>query len=195
MSYKAESKRSKRYECTSCDKKYNRKDSYMYHQRTCIFQITGEAVDPINKSTIKEVRRTNMRYMSKAFDGVIENYEIDLQKENQDDILSTLKNNIVGSYDNIIDQLEKKKSIKLQVSLYAVFHQSYDESFKTIPPIVLNSDMTTIMSSCLLEDQLLMIYNNFVSKIEDFQEQGSSWILNKSIKLDFNFYEYPPLGS
>ena len=135
-----------------------------------------------------------MEYMSGAFDGAIENYQIDLSKENQYDIVSTLKSNIVNSYDHIVKQLKKKKSLKLQVSLFAVFHQAGNEDFKTDPPIVINSDMTTIMSSCLLEEQLLMIYNNFVSKIEDFQEQGSSWILDKLIKLDFDFYEYRPLG-
>ena len=178
--------------CDVCGKTYKRRDSFMYHQRICKFQQTGEVTEPVKTYIIDRVRRTNMKYMSGAFDGAIENYQNDLSNENQDDILSTLKNTIVNSYDNVTDELEKKKSIKLQVSLFAIFHQACNEDFKTEPPIVINSDMMTIMSTCLLEDQLMYIYNQLVVKIEEFQERGSSWILNKLVKLDFNFYEYRP---
>ncbi len=39
-------------------------------------------------------------------------YQIDLSNENQDNILSTLKSNIVDSRDEINDQVKKKKSNK-----------------------------------------------------------------------------------
>ena len=38
-------------------------------------------------------------------------------------------------------------------------------------------------------------YGNLVSAIEDFQQRGSGWVLNKLLTLDLHLVEFNPLGA
>ena len=44
-----------------------------------------------------------------------------------------------------------------------------------------------------VHDALNSTYENLVSAIEDFQQRGSGWILDKLIALDLHLLEFDPL--
>ena len=47
--------------------------------------------------------------------------------------------------------------------------------------------------SSAIHDALNSIYENLVSAIEDFEQRGSGWVLDKFLALDIHFLEFDPL--
>ena len=65
--------------------------------------------------------------------------------------------------------------------------------FLTDPPAVLSADTIEVYDSCDVHDALSSTYENLVSVIEDFQQRGSGWILDKLIALDLHHLDFHPL--
>ena len=58
---------------------------------------------------------------------------------------------------------------------------------------VLSTDTIEVYDSCDVHDALNSTYENLVSAIEDFQQPGPGWILDKLIALDLHLLELDPL--
>ena len=81
------------------------------------------------------------------------------------------------------------------MSLHVNFHPGSDEEFKTEPPAVLNTEALEIFKSTNIDDILNHAYENLVSSIENFQQRGSGWVLDKLLKLDLHILEFNPLDA
>ena len=50
-----------------------------------------------------------------------------------------------------------------------------------------------VYNSSEIDNALNSTYENLVSAIEDFQQRGSGWVLNKLLALDLHILEFNPL--
>ena len=105
------------------------------------------------------------------------------------------KDSLFQLKDNINEEVVKKQVIMFYVSLHANFHLGSDEEFKTEPPAVLNTEALEIFKSTDIDDLLNHTYENLVSSIENFQQRGSGWVLDKLLKLDLHILEFNPLNA
>ena len=85
----------------------------------------------------------------------------------------------------------KKRAVKFYLSLHVNFHLSTDVAFLTDPTAVLSTDAIEVYHSCDVHGALNSTYENLA--IEDFQQRGSGWILDKLIALDLHLLEFDPL--
>ena len=90
-------------------------------------------------------------------------------------------------------EVVKKRSVKFYLSLHVNFHLSTDVTFLTDPPAVLCTDTIEVYDSSDVHHALNSTYENLVSAIEDFQQCGSGWILDRLIALDLHLLEFDPL--
>ena len=93
----------------------------------------------------------------------------------------------------INEEVVKKRAVKFYLSLHVNFHLSTDVALLTDPPVVLSADTIEVYDSSDVHDALNSTYENLVSAIEDFQQRGSGWILDKLIALDLHLLEFDPL--
>ena len=83
-----------------------------------------------------------------------------------------------------------KRAVKFYLSLHFNFYRSTDVVFLTDPPAVLGTDTVEVYDSSDVHDALNSTYENLVSAIEDFQQRGSGWILDKLVALDLHLLEF-----
>ena len=171
--------------CKLCHKIFNRVDNFEKHQRTCEFRKTGKRPAPANDSS-------KVSYRGGALDDALSMYSIDMLSVDQTDILKTLREYILSLRAKLDEALEEKRAIKYTVSIHVLFHQSIDKDFLTEPPIVLRAPTRELLRSSPttgLEDT----FANLLQQIDEFQDQGSGWVLNSILRLDLDIVEYHPL--
>ena len=66
-------------------------------------------------------------------------------------------------------------------------------AFLSDPPAVLSTDTIGVYGSCDVHGLLNSTYENLVSAVEDFQQHGSGWNLDKLMALDLHLLEFDPL--
>ena len=77
----------------------------------------------------------------------------------------------------IVDKVDTT-GVKVYFYISVLFTQAKDFNEVTDPPITFCSNVSTIFG----------IYNQLVSKIEDFERNGSRWIIQRLHNLDFSWY-------
>ena len=93
----------------------------------------------------------------------------------------------------ISEKVVKRRAVNFYMSLQANFHLSTDETFQTNPHAVLNTNAMEVYNLSDIHNALNSTYGNLVSAIEDFQQRGSGWVLNKLLILDLHLPEFNPL--
>ena len=119
-------------------------------------------------------------------------HRLNLEDEQQDasNVLDVLKKSTIQVENRINEEVVKKRAVKFYLSLHVNFHLNTDVAF---PPAVLSTDTIQVYDSSDVHDALNSTYENLVSAIEDFQQRGSGWILNKLVALDLHLLEFYPL--
>ena len=122
-------------------------------------------------------------------------YRLILEDEQQDasNILDVLKESTFQVENRINEEVVKKRAVKFYLSLHVNVHLSTDVTFITDPPAVLSTATVEVYDSGDVHDALNSTYENLVYAIEDFQQCGSGWILDKLVALDLHLPEFDPL--
>ena len=66
-------------------------------------------------------------------------------------------------------------------------------AYLTDPPAVLSTDTIEVYDSSDVDYVFNSTYENILSAIEDFQQRGSGWILDKLVALHLHLLEFDPL--
>ena len=85
----------------------------------------------------------------------------------------------------IVDRVDTT-GVKAYFSISVVFVQAKDLNEVTDPPVTLCSNVSTILGSTNVNEEFNGIYNQLVSKIEDFERNGSGWIIQLLLHLDLS---------
>ena len=99
------------------------------------------------------------------------------------DVLSTFQ----------VENRINEEAVKFYLSLHVNFHLSTEVAFLTDSPAVLSTDTIEVYDSSDVHVALNNTYENLVSAIEDIQQRGSGWILDKLTALDLHLLQFDPL--
>ena len=73
-----------------------------------------------------------------------------------------------------------------------IIHKSVDPAVVTDPPAVLNTDMVVGLIGSDYEDDLKAAFENVMQQIDDYQHNGSRWVLDQFVELDVSIVTYAP---
>ena len=179
-----------------CSQSFNRRDNYEMHQQVCLFKTIGKrsGEDLEDGTTVKKLK-DNVSRVADALDGTVSEYRLNLEDEQQDasNVLNGLKGSTFQMENRINEEIAKKRAVRFYLSLHVYFHLSTDLTFLTDPPAVFSTDAVELYNSNDVHVALNSIYGNLVPAIEDFQQCGSGWILDKLLGLDLHLLKFNPL--
>ena len=118
---------------------------------------------------------------------------LDDEQHDASNVLDVLKESTFQVENRIKEEVVKKRAVKFYLSLHVNFHLSTDVKFLTDPPAVLSTDTIEVYGWSDIHDALNSTYENLLSAIEDFQQHGSRWVLDKLVALDLHLLEFDPL--
>ena len=178
------------WSCHRCNKSFNRHDNYEIHQRVCLFKTTGKRRGEHLDMATKKFK-DNVSRVGGALNGTVNEYRLNLEDEPQDasNVLDVLKESTFQMENRISEEVAKKRAVKFYLSLHVNFYLSTDVTFLTHSPAVRSTDTIEVYDSSDIHDALNSIYQNLVSAIEDFQQRGFGWILDKLLALDLLLLE------
>ena len=165
------------------------------HQRVCLFKATGKRSGGHLDTTAKRLKDKIISRVGGALNGTVNEYRLNLNDEQQDasHIFDVLKESTFQVENRINEEVAKKRAVQFYLSLHANFHLNTDVTFLTNPPAVLSSDTIEVYDWSDIHNALNSIYENLTSTIEDFQQGGSGWGLDKLLALDLHLLEFDPL--
>ena len=76
-------------------------------------------------------------------------------------------------------EVAKRKDIKWSIALKVIMHKSVDPAVVTDPPAVFNTDMVVGLIGSNYADDLKAPFNNVMQQIDNYQRNGSGWVLNQ----------------
>ena len=136
-----------RWKCVRCNQDFSRYENYRMHERICLYKTTGKRPSDEDSAGPSKKRRSSIKYFGGALQGSIKSFHADLEKENQTDIMRTLRDSVMNLQDTIEENIREKHALKFQVCLHANFHLGMDTTIKTVPPPVLKSHMYEVYES------------------------------------------------
>ena len=73
-----------------------------------------------------------------------------------------------------------------------IMYKSVDPAVVTDPPAVFNTDMVVGLIESNYDDDLKAAFNNVMQQIDNYQRNGSGWVLNQFDELDVSIVTYAP---
>ena len=190
-----------RFNCDYCKRKFVRESHQKLHQKNCdkrknLFSssskqrkldeiVPGMSVVQVGGS--KEMQRdssTKPRIVESALNKMAVTYRIDFDEENRMDPFERLINYLTTFKPTIKIELEKRPAIKYYFTLKVVFHQSKDPSIITDVPVNFRTEVFPALNLEKLDLHNTIAMKQFQQRIDEFQRNGSGWVLNHFINVD-----------
>lgn len=167
------------HHCDGCGKTFSRLANRRLHEQRCSSFIKKhppitnylQSVSQVGgaSSTTKQIK-----LVKEAFNQKTKVYRRIFSPGEDVDI------SILNEFQNYITE-----NVKYYFSVYMNYHQSNDLDDLTDPPITHRSQVFTFLrESSILEEQLKSATDQLLTAIEEFQKNGSGWIVNNYIHMD-----------
>ena len=171
------------FECTICGKKFTRLGSIKIHMLNCANQFGYGR----NLRLPKLPKDSDIKLSKRAFQSYLQQYLIIPKQHIYDceQFFSIYSKQIISLVNSLI---EKLVGIKIQFCMQVTF--SRDLSDVKTYQIAYFCTENSIVSSYYDLNKLYKVVNAIEIKIQDFQERGSNWKLEKIDKLDIKIGEY-----
>ena len=174
--------RNHKFSCSMCEKTFERNDNLLLHLRSCLYRH-GKPVQSKLKYTGGYIEDTISKFSQ----------NVSSTKQNNRNILNILHSIILNTQQKLKQELKRMKALKFYISTYLEFQLSHDPSYKTNPPVVMNSPPKPILESSDIPKKLEKVFRLLTTLIDEFQENGSGFILTKIHKMDLFVMHYKPL--
>ena len=182
-------KRRKTFFCTYCGKGFVRGDRLKMHERTCDKNPVKKNAQRI--SSVMQIggggeTLQGFNLLESVFDGVVQTWRYEFSDEEQQDVYGSLQKVVKSTaYDLVI---EATGIFKWYLGLKAIFHKASNPSVLSDPPPFFQSDPIT--SYRKYDDEAWDIVKEQLEKqIENYECNGSGWVLSRLISLDVTFAE------
>ena len=193
----------KEWHCRYCSKVFHRDQNKLFHERNCEQgpgisrkrqqQTIDNYVSKISKGeyqvgagqdgvTIEEKEPTliesSLKYTAKL-------YRKEFDQGNRRNLLNRLQHSL-NHFKPIIarDTLLSKQSVKWYLSLNMDFVKAADVSVKTDPSVTFRSEVFCSLNANKLDETFEAGYNQIVQLIDEFQQNGSGWVVDKFVAID-----------
>ena len=98
---------------------------------------------------------------------------------------------VMNTFTPIIQgEIVSKKGVKWYLSLRLIFCQAKDVTDLTDPPVVFRSEVFTSLDDSKLSINFKVAYNQMLQQIEEFQRNGSGWVVHHFLALDLGKYTF-----
>ena len=140
------------------------------------------AVRPIGKLlfTLQQTRR--------ALGGAVEQFTVNMKEAKR---LSTLKKAIDVFKPAMVKFQQDHRAYKFQVAVSIVFHNAFDSTVVTHPPVVLTSEMIAVYTDA--SPPLVDVNRQLLNFIEVYEQNGSGWMFSNSVSLQLTLWHLDPL--
>ena len=92
----------------------------------------------------------------------------------------------------LLREVVKRKGIKWNLALKAIMYKSVDPDVVTDPPAVFNTDMLLGLIWTNYGEELNAAYENVIEQIDEYQRNGSGWVLDQFLELDVSIVSCTP---
>ena len=194
------------FSCASCNRSYSRHDNMLRHQLACMTKTQsgrGGIKRPASPMDLDvqspKLPRTENPFVAveiaSALRRALVSYRINLSRIVENDVIGLLRDAVISMSDKLDEsrKLAQSKAIKFFVVADIEFVQATDPSIITIPPISLHSETYEVYEETDLNEILQFIVQDFMRSIDEFQRNGSGWVIKDIIHLDTTVLEFDPL--
>ena len=195
------------HECLHCGKKFQRNSYRLFHENNCKKAPVSVKRKRYSAQTTLDhlIKRPHIETMQVGGSGFSEahpetwkvpemiestlqhtavTYRKEFDEKNTQELMNRLNTNLRAFTSIIRSEIVRKKGIKFYFSLRLNFCQSKDVSVVTDPPVTLRSEVYTALNDHELDIQFKMVYNQLVKLIDEFQRNGSGWIVDHFLTID-----------
>lgn len=180
----------KRYKCRFCQKDFLRENNKFLHERNCerrpdYLSEPTEATESTTQAggsrTVDESEPPTLT--QSTLKHTAEKYQKKFNRENKSNLYMRF-NHAVREFKDILSDKTKSKAIKWYLSLGVEFCSATNPSKMTDPPVIFRSQTFASLDENDLEELLITAYDQIIDDIENFQRNGSGWILDNLVTLD-----------
>ena len=178
-----------------CDKGKQRRKRHLkqstienYAKRSCVDNFQAQQVG--GSSALEEHSETwkAPEILESTLKDTAMTYRKEFNESNRKDLLQRL-NITMNTFTPIIQgEIHRKEGIKWYFSLKMVFFKAKDVTDLTDPPVTFRSEVFTSLDDEKLDIQYKVAYNQFIHQIEEFQRNGSGWVIHHFRSLDLGNY-------
>ena len=207
------------HECSCCGKCYSQRRQLMLHLRHCrdiidrqfdndaVEQHGGTRVNVMNNHDIEDISNERSPQESTTLDvnapptvkksslkktAIV--YTKDFTENDRNEPFVGLKRLLSLFKPVIAEECQKRSSIKFFVSTSVMFHKSDDVNEITDPPVVFRSEVFRLLKmDKQLQFYLDLAHDQIVTKIEQYQKNGSAWVFSHFLTMDTGIVSYDPL--
>ena len=181
-------KRRKTFQCTHCRKGFARADRLKMHERSCDQNPAKEKVERKSFLTLQIGRGANetFRLLESALAGVLQVWRYDFSDEEDEDIYESLHSVVMNDAHDLV--IEATGIFKWYLGLKVVFHKAIDPSAVTDPPAYFQTE--PFASYHKYDDDVWdTVKGHLEQQIENYETNGSGWVLSQFVSLDVTFAE------
>ena len=127
-----------------------------------------------------------------ALDGVVRIERLNFSN-NEKKLLDRLQTGLEQAHYKLFLEKEEGKPFKVYFALQVAFYKASNSNEITCPPPCFTSEPIVILPSTNVQNIVEKLYPNLIKQIENYQQNGSGWVLKSLVKLDINYLKYNPL--
>ena len=179
----------KNFVCGKCDKTFKRMDNKDLHEGKCGKKAKLEPSRGIVESHDENDEEVFTLIKSALF-GVAKTYRLQFAN-GVTNLHPRLERAMAEASDQLFTLQRNNEYVKYYISLCCVFVQSAEDE-QTDPPPVFNSGSSILNPGSDIKEQMKIIYENILQSVEEYEKNGSGWILLHYVHLDINTISYNP---
>ena len=179
----------KLHKCKFCQKDFIREKNKFLHERNCdqrpccssettatqsTSQVGGSGT--INESDPPVLTQSSLKHTAEKF-------QKQFNREDKNNLYLRFKEALREFIHILVDKI-KSKSIKWYLSLNVEFCGATNPLKRTDPPVTFRTEVFTSITEYDLEEMANLGYEQIVDDIENFQRNGSGWVLDNLVTLD-----------
>ena len=179
----------KNFICGKCDKTFKRMDNKDLHEAKCGKKAKLEPSSGMMESHDENDEEVFSLIKSALF-GVAKTYRLQFAN-GVTNLQPRLERAMSEASDQLFTLQRNNERVKYYISLCCVFVK-FGEDEETDPPPVFNSGTSILNPSSNIKEQMEIIYENILQSVDEYEKNGSGWILLHYVHLDINTISYNP---
>ena len=190
--------RRKPFECSHCQKRFFKNQRRKLHESRCDLNPGRESVgEQIGRGS--KISTSKFILHNEAFNGYVKDWRYHFKQDDQDTIsnpLSALHTVIVVEVRKLLTEMFNDDDIDAftwHLAFQVSFHKVTSPEEITVPPPCFTTRPLASYFSTNLEQAMENAYDILLSQIDDYQTNGSGWVLEMPILLDVKTMMTNPL--
>lgn len=189
------------YQCKYCQLVFARLVNFSLHQTACEHKQHLKRKGDVKSykqtgGSVKKVKRNiEDAEIETSFDKAAVIYKIKADNiiQSNIDVVNYIQDLINAFKFKIENEVQSKTAIKIYFSCFIDFHLAVDAEYKTNPTPCLSTTPTIVFVASNIDEILEEEFQKMCTLIENFEYQGSGWILDKILGVHLHVLEYKPL--